>query len=231
MNDLRRIRVWDLPTRLFHWSLAILVVVAVVTGKAGGNLMDWHGRAGLAIVGLVAFRLAWGLLGSTYARFASFFPTPARLVAYLRGEWRQPGHNPLGALSVLALLALVAFQVGSGLVANDDIAFRGPLFELAGKALSDRLTGLHKGSTNLLLALIALHVAAIVWYARVRRQNLVRPMLTGWQETAHGRPATGGGPAALAVALIVAGGAVHAAAGGWLPPPPPPAPPVATPAW
>lgn len=231
MHDIRRIRVWDLPTRLFHWSLALLVVAAIVTGKAGGNLMDWHGRIGLAIVGLVAFRLVWGLLGSTYARFASFFPTPARLAAYLRGEWRQPGHNPLGALSVFALLALIAFQVGSGLVANDDIAFRGPLFELAGKALSDRLTGLHKDSTNLLFALIALHVAAIVWYARVRRENLVKPMLTGWQETPHGRPATGGGPAALAVALIVAGGAVHAAAGGWLPPPPPPPPPAATPAW
>lgn len=230
MYDVRRIRVWDLPTRLFHWSLALLVVAAVVTGKVGGNLMDWHGRIGLAIVGLIAFRVVWGLLGSTYARFASFFPTPARLAAYLRGEWREPGHNPLGALSVFALLALVAFQVGSGLVANDDIAFRGPLFDLAGKALSDRATGLHKGATNLLFALVALHVAAIVWYARARRENLVKPMLTGWQERRHGRHASGGGLAALAVALVIAGSAVHAAAGGWLSPPPPP-PPAATPAW
>lgn len=225
-----RIRVWDLPTRVFHWLLVVLIVAMIATGKIGGNLIDWHGKIGLAVVGLVAFRIVWGVLGSTYARFATFFPTPARLLAYLRGQWNAPGHNPLGALSVLALLGLLAFQLATGLAGNDDIAYRGPLFDLAGKALSDRLTGLHKLSVNVLFVLIALHVAAILYYAHVKKRNLVRPMVTGWAEHAHGKPAAGGGLVAFLVALAIAAAAVILGSGAWLAPPPPP-PPAATPAW
>jgi hypothetical protein len=107
----QRIRLWDLPTRLFHWLLVILVLASFISGKIGGNAMDWHGKFGLAILGLLTFRLVWGIVGSTYARFASFFPTPASVLAYLRGQWRGVGHNPLGALSVFGLLVLLAFQV------------------------------------------------------------------------------------------------------------------------
>jgi cytochrome b len=227
----QRIRVWDLPTRLFHWGLAILVVASIISGKIGGNLIDWHGKFGLAILGLLTFRIIWGLVGSTYARFASFFPTPGRIRAYFRGEWKEPGHNPLGALSVFALLGLLALQVATGLPGNDDIAFRGPLFDLVGKAFSDRMTGIHKLSINLLFALIALHVAAIMFYARVRKDNLVKPMITGWKEHPQGRPATGGSIVALVIALTLAATAVHGASGAWLPAPPPAPAAAPTPTW
>ncbi|MBL8376102.1 cytochrome b/b6 domain-containing protein [Accumulibacter sp.] len=227
----QRIRLWDLPTRIFHWSLAILVLAAFVSGKIGGNAMDWHGKFGLTILGLLTFRLVWGIVGSTYARFASFFPTPASVLAYLRGQWRGVGHNPLGALSVFGLLGLLAFQVASGLFSNDDIAFRGPLYDLIGKALSDRLTGLHKLSVNALIALVVLHLAAILYYTRVRKDNLLKPMLTGWREVAPGQgtSATGGGPIAFVIALLIALAAVYAASGSWLPAAP--SAPVSTPAW
>lgn len=120
----QRIRLWDLPTRIFHWSLVALFVASLVSGSIGGNPMVWHGRFGLAILGLVCFRLLWEFTGSSYARFTGFAPTPASVLAYLCCQWRGVGHNPLGALSVFALLGLLAFQACSGLFANDDIAFR-----------------------------------------------------------------------------------------------------------
>lgn len=224
-----RIRLWDLPTRIFHWALVLGIAAAFVSGQLGGNLIDIHGKIGIVIVGLIVFRLVWGVLGSTYARFAQFFPTPAKISAYLRGEWHGEGHNPLGAFSVFGLLSLVALQVGTGLFSNDDIAFVGPLFDLVSKDLSNRLTGIHQLLSNALLALVVLHVAAIGFYGRVKKQNLLMPMITGWKE-GHGESARGGGLVALVVALIVAAGAVYGASGAWLPEPPAP-PPAETPNW
>ena len=112
----RPILVWDLPTRIAHWSLAALVVAAIVSVKIGGNAMVWHGRIGLAILGVVVFRIVWGAVGSTYARFAHFAPRPGSIRAYLDGKWRGVGHNPLGALSVFALLGLMSFQVAGRIV-------------------------------------------------------------------------------------------------------------------
>ncbi|HZW14247.1 MAG TPA: cytochrome b/b6 domain-containing protein [Noviherbaspirillum sp.] len=226
----QRIRIWDLPTRLFHWTLVISVIAAIVTGKAGGNLMDWHGRIGILIVGLVAFRIVWGLLGSTYARFAQFLPTPAKINAYLRGELHTEGHNPLGALSVFALLAILLVQSVSGLVSNDDISFYGPLYDIAGRELSNKLTGIHHQLSNVLIALVALHVVAVLFYVVHKKQDLVKPMITGWKESAKGESARGGGIVAVLVALVVAGAAVYGASGAWITPPPPP-PPVETPNW
>lgn len=229
------IRLWDLPTRLFHWLLALSVAAALISAQIGGNFMDWHGRLGLFIVGLVVFRLVWGVMGSTYARFAQFFPTPAKVKLYLRGEWRGVGHNPLGALSVLGLLGLLAFQASSGLFSNDDISFVGPLFDLVSKDLSNQLTGLHKQASNLIYLLIGLHLAAIGFYAIVKKDNLVKPMVTGWKASEPGVPAasaTGGGWLALVVSLCIAAAAVYAASGVWMPAPPPPPPATATPpAW
>jgi len=230
MNS-KKIRVWDLPTRLFHWLLVLAVLALVVTGKVGGNLIDWHGRIGVGLAGLIAFRLVWGVAGSTYARFGQFFPTPARISAYLRRGHRGVGHNTLGALSVFALLGLLSIQLLTGLVANDDIAFVGPLFDLVGRDLSNVATGWHKAVVNLLILLVALHIAAIVFYARVKKDNLVKPMLTGWKEVNEGETAQGGGWLALLVALAIAGLAVYLASGSWLPEPPPPPPAVETPAW
>lgn len=227
-----RIRVWDLPTRLFHWLLVLAVVGAVVTAKVGGNLMEWHGRLGLAIVGLVVFRLVWGIAGSTYSRFATFLPGPEDVFAYVKGEWKGLGHNPLGALSVLALLGVLALQAGTGLFANDDIAFEGYFYNLVDKDLSDRLTAIHHQAGNLLYILVGIHVAAVAFYLHIKKDNLVRPMVTGWKEVkdpdSRTLPATGGSLAALILALAIAAGAVWAASGEWVSPPPPPA---AAPAW
>lgn len=222
MDD-KRVFVWDLPTRLFHWLLAAAVIGAVVTGQQGGAMMDWHGRCGLSIVGLLAFRLVWGITGSTYARFAQFFPTPGNVAAYLRGEWRGEGHNPVGALSVFLMLALLTVQVATGLVGNDDIAFSGPLMDLVTKNFSNRMTGIHQMLANVIYVLVPLHVVAILIYARFKKQYLVRPMLTGWKDNAQGESARGGGLVALAVALVIAAAAVYGASGAWLAPPPAPA--------
>ena len=230
MSETRKILLWDLPTRLFHWLLVLSIVALVVTGKAGGSWMEWHGRLGLLVLGLLVFRLLWGVMGSTYARFAGFFPTPAKVAAYLRGQWHAPGHNPLGACSVLALLAVPLFQALTGLVANDDIAFVGPLYDLVGRDLSNLATRWHLLAVNVLLALVALHVAAILFYAHIKKDNLVKPMVLGWKDSAHGESARGGGWIAFVVAFTLAVLAVYGASGAWLPEPPPPAA-VETPAW
>ena len=229
-----RIKVWYLPTRIFHWLLFILIVGAIITGKMGGSAIDWHGRFGLATFGLITFRVAWGFIGSSHARFSGFVPRLSSLRAYLRGDWQGVGHNPLGALSVLALLAMICVQAATGIFSNDDIAFSGPLVDLVDKSLSDWLTGIHRWSINILIALIVLHLAAIVFYTKVKKDNLVRPMLTGWKnvQPGQGKSATGGGPIAFAVALAIALGAVYAASGRWVERP---APTVetstSTPAW
>lgn len=221
MNS-KRIRLWDLPTRLFHWLLAVAVAAALISAEIGGNFMDWHGRIGLLIVGLLAFRLVWGVLGSTYARFAHFFPSLTRIRSYLGGEWRGEGHNPLGALSVFALLGILLFQVISGVFANDDIAFTGPLFDLVGKDWSDILSGWHHEIGELVLPLIGLHIAAVLFYVHVKKQNLVKPMITGWKE-GEGESAKGGGWLAFVVALAIALAAVYGASGAWLKQPQAPA--------
>lgn len=227
---LQQVQVWDLPTRLFHWMLAGLVLVAFVTGLQGGNWMIWHERAGLGILGLLSFRLLWGLVGSTHARFADFFPTPARLLAYVQGRWQGLGHNPLGAISVFALLVVLLFQATSGLFATDDIAFEGPLFNLASLDLSTTLSRLHRQAIWLIGALVALHIAAALFYNLVKHNNLIRPMITGVKSVPVGQPAQpvrGGGLLALLLCVALAAVVVWIASGGLLAPPAPP--PV--PAW
>ncbi|MBK5962604.1 cytochrome b [Thiocystis minor] len=220
------IRVWDFPTRLVHWLLFLLAAAAFFTGLSGGNLMVWHGRFGLAILGLLAFRLVWGLIGSTYARFSQFVRGPGTILAYLRGHWHGVGHNPLGALSVLALLGLLLFQTLSGLAADDDIAFKGPLSALVSAQTSAWLTGLHRQTIWIIGALVGLHVCAILFYTFVRRDNLIQPMLNGRKAVTDPAvtSAVGGGPLALILAVALAALAVWIANGGLLPPPPAPLP-------
>jgi cytochrome b len=214
-----RIQLWDLPVRVFHWSLLSAVAVAIVTGELGGTWMPVHGRAGIVIVGLVAFRLAWGFTGSTYARFAQFLPRPSAIVAYLQGRWQGVGHNPLGALSVLALLGLLAVQAGSGLLSNDDIAFSGHLTALIDEDLSREISGWHRQLATALFVLLGLHVAAIAFYTRVKHDNLVKPMVTGWKDVPPGitppRPAR---PIALVLSVAIGLGAAYAASGIWIKP-------------
>ncbi len=177
------VRVWDLPTRLFHWGLALCVVGLIITGNVGGNAMVWHGRLGYAVFTLLLFRLAWGLVGGHWSRFGSFLYGPSSIVAYLRGQHRPEhivGHNPLGMLSVLALLLILLAQVGSGLFADDEIAFTGPLAGLVSGDWVGQATSYHKKVGKLILiALVALHLGAIAFYKFFKKQNLVRPMIVG----------------------------------------------------
>ncbi|MCE4539664.1 cytochrome b/b6 domain-containing protein [Pelomonas sp. P7] len=177
--DATEIPVWDGLLRAFHWALVALVGAAIATALAGGDWMAWHARAGQAIGALLVLRLSWGLWGSRYARFTQFWPTPARLIGYLRGRSQGLGHNPLGALSVLAVLGLLLFQVGSGLVGNDEIAFTGPWAGAIDEDLSLKLTSWHRLGAKVLYGWIALHLAAIALHGVVRRHPLLRAMWTG----------------------------------------------------
>jgi cytochrome b len=188
---MNRILVWDLPLRLFHWLLVLLVVVSVVSAKIGGNAMQIHLLSGYTILALVLFRILWGFLGGTHARFASFVRGPAAVIAYLRALPRHQagqhlGHNPAGAWSVIIMLIVLLAQAGTGLFANDDIATEGPLAKLVSKALSDRITGAHHLNVKLLYALIALHLSAVAYYLLYKHENLIRPMLTGFKHSATG---------------------------------------------
>jgi len=207
-----RIKLWDTPTRLFHWSLVLLFGVMWWSGETGGDALRLHLLAGYGIAGLLLFRLLWGVLGSDTARFARFVRGPGAMLAYLRGslpEHRIPGHNPLGALMVLALLGLLGFQVGSGLFATDVDSFLwdGPLAKLINSDLSEAITGWHKISFKLLLAAVGLHLSAIVFYRLIKRRNLVVAMLSGWQTYASQPPELRFASWKLAVlcALVVAG--------------------------
>jgi cytochrome b len=230
---MRRITVWDLPTRIFHWALLSLVLAAFVSAQIGGNAMPWHGRFGIAIVGLLAFRLAWGVLGSTYARFTTFVRGPQTIRAYLKGEWHGAGHNPLGALSVLGMLAVLLAQALSGLFSNDDIAFKGPYAALLSLENSANMTELHEINFVILAVLIGLHIAAIIFYTRVKKENLLKPMVQGFKDVEGDVPsATGGGWLALVVSVAIGVGAAWVASGALAEKPlPAPAVKIDTPAW
>ena len=202
------VRVWDLPTRVFHWLLVLAVIGLVITAKVGGNALVWHMRLGLLMFTLLAFRLVWGLVGGRWSRFASFLYAPATVLRYLRGQPRpgehlDVGHNPLGAFSVLALIILLLVQVATGLVADDEIATTGPLNKYVSSASGLLATGWHKGYGQwLLLALVGLHVAAIVVY-KLRGQNLVTPMITGDKPLPPEVPASHDTPASRLLAVLV----------------------------
>lgn len=172
--------VWDLPVRVTHWALVFAVAGCWATHYAGVEWFTWHRRLGYTVLVLVAFRILWGFAGTRHARFASFVRGPRTLLAYLaeRGP-ATVGHNPLGALSVIALLALLLLQAATGLFANDEIMNMGPFYGWIAPELSNRITSVHRASSEWLLVLIGMHVAAVAFYVRVRRQPLVGAMITG----------------------------------------------------
>lgn len=179
--DAMKVPVWDLPTRLFHWLLVALIGFS--WWSAEEDHLDWHIWSGLAVLTLLVFRLLWGLFGSSTARFAKFVPGPKAVLSYLRDMkgWRGIGHSPLGALSVIALLGMIAAQVGLGLFATDEDGLNeGPLAHLVSTDLADELAELHEHQGfDLLLILIVMHIAAILFYRLVLGKKLVGPMLTG----------------------------------------------------
>ena len=193
---LRAVRVWDLPTRLFHWVLALAVVGSVVTAKIGGNATVWHFRLGYLVLGLLLFRLVWGVVGGHWSRFATFVRGPGTVLRYLRGQIRtgehlDVGHNPLGAGSVIALLTILAVQVGTGLIADDEIASVGPLNRFVDTATGLAATAWHKtGGQWIIIGLVVLHIAAIVFYKVRHGKDLVGPMVRGDKQLAEDAPAS-----------------------------------------
>ena len=179
----KKIRVWDLPTRLFHWALAACVIGLVITGKIGGATIDWHARIGYAVLALLLFRLVWGLVGGYWSRFASFIYSPGSVINYLKGRAHPDhliGHNPMGAASVFAMLLVLLAQVGTGLVSDDEISFTGPLNRFVSSANGLAATWYHKAVGQwLLLALAVLHIGAVLFYLWKKNDNLIRPMITG----------------------------------------------------
>ena len=158
-----KVPIWDLPTRLFHWVLAGLVGFSWWTAETHRD--DLHIWSGVAVLTLLIFRILWGFVGSSTARFANFVRGPRAVFGYLRGEWKGIGHNPLGAISVIVLLGLLIVQVCLGLISSDDDGLvEGPLAPLVSSATSEWAVDLHETLFNVLLALIALHLAAILFY-------------------------------------------------------------------
>jgi cytochrome b len=180
----RKVYVWDAPTRLFHWSLVALVGFSYASARMGK--IDWHFLSGYAVLTLLLFRIAWGIIGSDTARFARFVRGPAAALRHLASLARGPeapeaGHNPAGALMVLALIGLLLFQAGTGLFASDGLIVEGPLAHLVDGATSEALTTWHSFCFDVILVAVGLHVAAVLAYAAVARQNLVGPMIVGWK--------------------------------------------------
>jgi cytochrome b len=177
-------KVWDLPVRLIHWGLVLAVSGAWLTRELEGDWFAWHVRCGYAVLLLTATRIVWGFVGTRHARFGDFVRGPRAVLRYLRegtdeAGQRIAGHNPLGALMVLAMLLVLLTQATLGLFANDKIMSTGPLFGYVTGETSDRLTSLHEKLFDVIVAAIAVHVAAALFYLWVRRENLILPMITG----------------------------------------------------
>jgi len=219
-SSLTVVRVWDLPTRAFHWVLALTLVGSVLSAKIGGNAMVWHFRFGYVVFALIGFRLLWGLVGGRWSRFASFVYAPGTVLRYLRGQSRADehhdvGHNPLGSFSVLALLGVLALQVATGLVSDDEIANVGPLNRFVSGSLASQATHWHKDYGQwIVLALVALHVAAVLYYLLGKKKNLVRPMIVGDKTLPAGTPPATDSAATRLLALAMA--ALCAAGVGWV---------------
>jgi cytochrome b len=203
-------RVWDLPTRIFHWALVVFIISLVTTGLIGGNAMVWHMRFGFAVLSLLLFRIVWGLMGGHWSRFASFIYSPSTVLSYLRGSGKPEhsvGHNPLGAGSVFAMLLVLLAQVGTGLFSDDDVMTSGPLTKFVSNAVITAATAYHKNvGKYLLLALVIVHIAAIVFYLMKKKENLIAPMIHGDKALEHPLPASrdDAGSRALAAVVFVA---------------------------
>ena len=184
-KNLHKVRVWDLPTRFFHWALVACVIGLAITGTVGGNAMVWHFRFGYTVLALLLFRIIWGLVGGRWSRFGAFIYAPQSVINYLKGQGKPEhgvGHSPIGAGSVFAMLGFLVAQVGTGLLSDDEIAFAGPLTRFVSNAVVSLSTNYHKNIGKwVLLALVVLHIAAIVYYLS-RKHNLVAAMLHGDKE-------------------------------------------------
>ena len=204
------VRIWDLPTRLFHGALIVALVGLVVTAQVGGDAMEWHFRCGYLVLTLVLFRLVWGWLGGYWSRFRQFVRSPVAALAYARlpFEDRPPsvGHNPLGAWSVLVILLALGLQVIAGLFSDDEIACAGPFVPYASGMWVSLATRYHTGIGKLaVFALVALHVGTVLYYRHKRKLDLITPMVSGDKVLPVGTQASVDSAATRVLALVVLG--------------------------
>jgi cytochrome b len=200
------VRIWDLPTRLFHWLLAACVMGLVITGNVGGEAMAWHFRLGYTVLSLLLFRLLWGFVGGHWSRWPQLALSPSLVLAYVRGRATQTwvGHNPLGSWSVLLMLLGLLLQVSTGLVSDDEIANAGPLTSLVSGAIVSAATAWHKGPGKLLLMVLVLtHIGAIAWYKLRKSHSLLPAMLHGDKPVAGDVQASHDGAIQRALALVL----------------------------
>ena len=174
--------IWDLPLRIFHWSFAITILASWYTSEQDGEMVELHMQLGFVALALIAFRILWGVIGPKHARFSQFIPSPKTLISYLhpaKENKKAPGHNPLGALMVVMMIVLISLQAISGLFINDDIFSSGPYYGSIGNDLEKVMAFIHHNTFDFMIAAIALHIGAITYYWRIKKQNLVLPMITG----------------------------------------------------
>ncbi|MBU3555262.1 cytochrome b/b6 domain-containing protein [Polynucleobacter sp. UB-Piko-W3] len=177
------IRVWDLPIRLFHWLLVLCIIGSITSVNLGGNAMQWHAYFGYSVLTLLIFRITWGFIGSRHSRFASFLPSPQRVIDYLQGKApRVLGHNPLGALSVFVLLISLSTQAITGLFVDDEIAFQGPLAKYVSNSTVSLLSKVHYWNHWLIYTLMTIHITAIIYYKTFKGEDLITPMISGDKE-------------------------------------------------
>lgn len=192
-KSLNQIRVWDLPTRLFHWGLVACITGSAISGLIGGSALAWHFRFGYVVIALLTFRLVWGLVGGRWSRFGAFIYAPQSVLHYIRGSGKPEhsvGHSPLGALSVFALLGFLAAQVGTGLMSDDKVAYSGPLTHLVSNATVELATFYHAAIGRwALLGLVLLHIVAVIVYQR-RQDKLINAMLHGDKTLALAAPSS-----------------------------------------
>lgn len=208
----RSVRIWDAPTRLFHWALVLCVIGLVTTAQIGGAAMQWHFRLGYSVLCLLLFRLIWGFVGGYWSRFGSFLFGPRQVLDYLNGRGDANagvGHNPMGALSVFAMLVFLLFQVSSGLMSDDEIAANGPLARFVSSTWVANATYYHKAIGKfVLLGLVLTHLLAIGFYYFKKQENLVKAMLTGDKELAIAAQESNDDTSRRAVALAIFSGVV-----------------------
>lgn len=190
-----KIKLWDLPTRLFHWVLVVSFAFLFFSGETG-DAMELHMNVGIFVLGLLVFRIIWGFVGSESSRFTSFVTlNPAKVFAYIktlpkRESSAHAGHNPLGGLVVVAMLLLLLLQGFTGLFNTDDVMYEGPLYAMVDEDFSDFMGGLHETVFKFLLLIVVMHVSAIIFYKVYKGINLVKPMILGWLDWKE----TGAGP-------------------------------------
>jgi cytochrome b len=180
----RKSRVWDVPVRVFHWVLVLLIVSQITTVSLGGNAMEYHVLGGSSILAMVLFRIVWGVVGTRHARFANFMRGPLAVLRYARSltgsnHEKHEGHNPLGGWSVIAMLASVLVQAVSGLFADDEIMTTGPLWKYVSDDVASTFGAIHEANAFVLLSLICIHMGAILFYLVKKKENLIVPMFSG----------------------------------------------------